>query len=158
MFGLSELRTIVIAIAISSVCGFGGGYYVERQFNKATEVSKLINEQKTTAKSIVTAEKQSQAIATEITKSNTREKQVKRIVDERILATRPVITPLLLQTLEKEKQNDTSMLCPNWTLDVGTVRMLNALRSNNASRSPAGGYGAAQASAVIPGSTTSKER
>ena len=150
MFGLIKeafggFQGIVISATIALIVGFGSGFYVEHQFANASVVKQAAKDQQKVAKEIDQSLVVSQSVDSAIAKNDTKASIVKREIDARLL-------PLSVNVLKlKEKTNDTSVNCPNWNLDAGTVRLLNSVRSEQSGNATGVSNGSSTATSEASG-------
>lgn len=118
-----NIQNTVIAFALALVIGFSAGYYTKGEFAKANQFEAVIDVQHQTAQGIEQSLKTSSAVETEVTASNQKVEVIRKAVAKRIQPKE--------STNEANLQTSAIAQCP-WSIDIGTVRLLNAARSGGA--------------------------
>lgn len=132
MPSISEIKNIIVAVALAVIVGFGLGFYVKAKFAEADQVDRVIESRHETAQNIQTSAAASQKLDEKVAKSDGAVQQIRTIIKTRIV---------------KEKANETIQMDRQIScgaLDVGTVRLLNAARTGAAVDSAAVGDEASQ--------------
>lgn len=122
MFSLDSLKNTAIAGALAFSIGLAFGYYVKSQFVKADQFSAVTEAQHQTAKDIEHSLEIDSAVETKVTALTSNVESARKAVSIRL--TQPTGDA-------KEAQNETtpqSRSC-DWSLDLGTVSLLNSARA-----------------------------
>lgn len=111
MPSISEIKNIIVAVALSFLTGIGVGFYVKGEFAEADQVDQALDARHETAENVVESHEADKKLDAGVAKSNAEVQKIRTIVKTRIV---------------KEKANETA--CSN-SLDVGTVSLLNSARN-----------------------------
>ena len=126
---IANLKTTALATAIALMVGYFAGYYTKGQFVKADQLDAATDAQHQTAVDIQESLKTSLAVDADVAASNQKVETVRKAVAARIK--------------QKEIKNEANLhgeclslndICPGcrFSLDVGTVRLLNSARAGTA--------------------------
>lgn len=115
MPSISEIKNIIVAVALSFLSGIGIGFYVKAEFVEADQVDQVTDARHETADNIVQSHEADKKLDNEVAKSDAKIEKIRTIVQTRIV---------------KETTNEPSCTTANrFDLDVGTVGLLNSARS-----------------------------
>ena len=130
---LTNLKRLVIAVAVALSLGFCTGYEVKGRFVKAAQFESMTEAQHQTAKDIEQSLETSSAVEKQVMDSTQKIAVIRKEVAARVQP--------------KEIQNEAHLrpVCSDAGLDVGTVRLLNAARAGTAP--DATGFGDAEGKA-----------
>lgn len=115
----SNLQNIVVSIAVALVVGFGGGYYTKAQFFKAGQTDALVEARKVTAEDIVVAHKTDIKV----------EAKVETVKQEVSTVRKALAARAQTQEIKNEVATQGKPAVCVWTLDVGSLSLLNSART-----------------------------
>lgn len=125
---MMDLRSTLLATVAVAALSFGGGYYTHSRFTKADQLDAVATTQHQTASNVQQSLTTSVAVEASAAASIQQVGEIRKVVAARL---KPKETPHA-QTASVPSNTDAHGDCV-WTLDTGTVVLLNAARTGAAS-------------------------
>lgn len=119
MIFLPEIRNALIVAIAASVIGFGAGYATKAKFDKADALTKMVEVRHEDAATVQQSVQASASIEKQAGAATQNVETIRQQVAQR----------LRQPPIKDEHHEDATQECPAWTLDVGTVRLLDAARA-----------------------------
>lgn len=117
-------KNILIVLAIGLLVGFCSGFYTESKFIKAAQVDAMVESRHDSAQGIEQSLEISANTDSQITASNQSNQAIRTIVAKRVQAHEKTIA------INPSNGITAPSVCA-WSIDVGTVRLLNSSRSGD---------------------------
>lgn len=132
---LANIKNVLIAAVIGLAVGFGTGFYAKSQFFKADQLDTAVKVQEQTKADIKDGVQTSVAVEKKADQAVENVSAIRKQVAKR-LADKPAQSVVISNPTQQEPGNEEPRigLCvhPDPSLDVGTVRLLNAAREGAA--------------------------
>lgn len=137
---LESLKSILCTAAIAAGLGFAVGYDLHSRLTKADKFDAVVSAQEQTRTNVQQSLEQSAAIEVRATASTQQIDGIRKTVAKRIEAqhARSANAAAVPDAQAAQAADAAPVACVPWTLDVGTVGLLNAARTG-ADPGPAGG-------------------
>jgi hypothetical protein len=123
---MTNIKTLAAAVALSVGVGFCAGYYTKARFAKADQLDAVVESQREVAVDLRDSLKQSVAVEEKITASTQAVQEVRKQVVKRVKP--PTQKPAEKPDADRPEAFANLRVRDDWTLDLGTVWMLDSAR------------------------------
>lgn len=145
---LLNLKNLLLTALLGLAAGFCSGYYTKAKFQEADRVQVAEQVISQAAKDIVIAQEINEAIVKTVTKTVANSSEIRKAAAKHLAQSQPIEEKAIA---EQTPQNAGTWIktCPDRTLDIFTVGLLNDARTNAPFGSSSGGYAESQTTSGV---------